>query len=126
MLLNSSKLIAKWTARYSGICWYFANSVVQSAADSGGTMPMTGFHSVIDSPDNVSRVTPPTTTIKKINPQHMKSHAAIGPSPSLAAALRVGSEFAIPAPELIKTRSSKPRTATLSAPEGGEGRVRWG
>ena len=22
MLLNSSKLIAKWTARYSGICWY--------------------------------------------------------------------------------------------------------
>src|SRR5215470_10162582 len=102
MLLNSSKVIAKWTARYSGICWYFANSVVQSGADSGGTMPMTGFHSVIDSPDNVSRVTPPTTTIRKINPQQRKSHTAIGRSRWSAAAQRAGPEFTIPVAGLGK------------------------
>ena len=39
-------------------------------------MPITGFHSVIDSPDSVSRVTPPTTIIRKIIPQQAKSHAA--------------------------------------------------
>src|SRR5215470_9199279 len=106
MLLNSSKVIAKWTARYSGICWYFANSVVQSAADSGGTTPTTGFHSVIESPDNVSRVTPPTTTIKKINPQQRKSHAATEPRPSSAAALGAAVELTMPAAEPAKTRSS--------------------
>src|SRR5215813_13659634 len=83
MLLNSSKLIAKWKARYSGISWYFANAADQSAADSGGTTPTTGCHSVIDKPDNVSRVTPPTTTIKKISAQQAKSHSATTPcSPS--------------------------------------------
>src|SRR6266852_2889160 len=80
MLLNSSKVIVKWTTRYSGIRLYFANSAAQSAAESGGTMPMTGFHSVIDRPERVSRVIPPTTTIRKIIAQQTKSHAATGPS----------------------------------------------
>src|SRR6188472_1102873 len=93
MLLNSSKLIAKWTARYSGICWYFANSAAQSAADSGGTMPMTGFHSVIDRPDDVSRVMPPTTTIRTINPQQRNSQAATGPRSWSAAAFAVALEL---------------------------------
>ena len=30
-------------------------------------MPVIGFHSVIDNPDSVSRVIPPTTTIAKTN-----------------------------------------------------------
>src|SRR6516164_7458751 len=79
MLLNSSSVIPEWTSRYSGICWYFANSTPQSAAESGGTMPTTGFHSVIDRPDRVSRVMPPTTTIKKINAQQTNSQIATAP-----------------------------------------------
>src|SRR5437016_4068721 len=93
MLLNSSKLIAKWTAWYSGICWYFANSAAQSAADIGGTMPITGFHSVIDRPDSVSRVIPPTTTIRKINPQQRNSQAATGARPSPSAAFPAALEL---------------------------------
>src|SRR5271165_3968482 len=76
MLLNSFKLIARWTARYSGICLYLANSAAQSAEESGGTMPTIGCHSVIERPERVSRVTPPTTTIRRISPQQRKSHAA--------------------------------------------------
>ena len=37
---------------------------------------MTGFHSVIDRPESVSRVIPPTTTIRNINAQQPNSHAA--------------------------------------------------
>ena len=93
-------------ARYSGICWYFANSAAQSAADSGGTMPMTGFHSVIDRPERVSRVMPPTTTIRKIKPQQKNSHAATGRRRSYAPALGASPEFATPAVALAKTQSS--------------------
>src|ERR1700722_19759679 len=63
---------------YCGICWYFANSACQAAADSGGRMPVTGCHSVIDSPDQVSRVMPPITTIAKIIAQHTSSQIATG------------------------------------------------
>src|SRR5215471_12442862 len=78
MPLNSAKVIPEWTAWYSGICWYLANSAAQSAAESGGMMPMTGFHSVIDKPERVSRVMPPTITIRKISAQQPKSQTAIG------------------------------------------------
>src|SRR5271169_132293 len=86
MLLNSSKLIAKWTARYSGISLYLANTAAQSAAESGGTTPTTGFHSVMDRPDRVSRVMPPTTTIRKINAQQTNSQAATPPRRSRGSA----------------------------------------
>ena len=52
---------------YCGICWYFAKASRQSASLSGGMAPISGRHSVIDSPDSVSRVAPPTTTIAKTN-----------------------------------------------------------
>src|SRR5271157_262170 len=81
MLLNSSKLIQEWTARYSGISLYLANTAAQSAAESGGTTPTTGFHSVIDRPDRVSRVMPPITTIRKIRPQQRNNQTATAPSP---------------------------------------------
>src|SRR5580693_10123037 len=89
-------------ARYSGICRYFANSAAQSASDSGGTIPMTGLHSVIDRPERVSRVMPPTTTIRKINPQQKKSHAATGRRLISAAALGATPEFVMPAAEIGK------------------------
>src|SRR5215469_10783360 len=37
---------------------------------------MIGCHSVIDSPDRVSLVTPPTTTIRKISAQTPNNHTA--------------------------------------------------
>ena len=37
---------------------------------------MIGFHSVIDSPDSVSRVIPPTTTMATISPATAHSHRA--------------------------------------------------
>src|SRR6185312_5336461 len=55
---------------------YLANSAAQSAAESGGTTPVTGSQSVIDRPERVSRVNPPITTIRKIIAQHTRSQAA--------------------------------------------------
>src|SRR4051812_27105450 len=49
--------------RYCGMVLYLANSAAQSEAFSGGIAPVTGFHWVIDSPESVSRVAPPTTTM---------------------------------------------------------------
>src|SRR3984893_8997236 len=62
--------------RYCGMCWYFSTSATQDAAESGGRVPVTGCHSVIDRPDRVSRVMPPITTITKIMPQHTSSQTA--------------------------------------------------
>src|SRR5437868_1143043 len=43
-------------SRYCGICRYFSNSAAQAVCDSGGNMPVTGCHSVIDRPDRLSRM----------------------------------------------------------------------
>src|SRR5215469_5488266 len=55
-------------SRYCGIALYFSNSLCHWAAVCGGTTPVTGFHSTIDSPDSVTRVAPPTTTMRKTRP----------------------------------------------------------
>ena len=47
---------------------------------SGGSVPTIGCHSVIDSPECVSRVTPPTTTIANTSAQQTNSQAATGDS----------------------------------------------
>src|SRR5215831_3798091 len=106
MLLNWSKPIAKWIARYSGTFWYLANSAAQSVGESGGTMPISGFHSVIERPERVSRVMPPTTTIRKISPQQRNSHAAIGPGLRSDAASIAAPELAVVAAVIGKIRSS--------------------
>jgi hypothetical protein len=67
---------------------------------------MTGFHSVIDRPESVSRVTPPTTTIRKINPQQRKSHTATGRKFDSVAAPGASFEFAVLAVALAKAQSS--------------------
>jgi hypothetical protein len=47
---------------YCGVARYLANSA-SHAAWVRGRAPLTGFHSVIDTPDSVRRVMPPTTTM---------------------------------------------------------------
>src|SRR6516164_5840166 len=114
IFLNSSSVIVKWTTRYSGICWYFVNSAAQSEAVSGGTTPMIGFHSVIDRPERVRRVMPPTTTIAKIMAQQTNSHTATGWSHSPVSALlamterlAVAKEIDTPSPHKRRTRQSE-------------------
>src|SRR5262249_50911631 len=86
MYWKSARLMPLLRSAYCGICRYFANSAAQSAADSGGNTPVTGRHSVIDRPDKVSRVTPPSTTITKIQPQQRSSQYATAGSARPAAA----------------------------------------
>src|ERR1700733_16003552 len=78
IVLKSPRLIPALSNLYCEVCWYLPNSAAQSAAESGGTIPVTGCHSVIDKPDHVRRVTPPITTIAKIMAQQTRSQAAIG------------------------------------------------
>lgn len=49
----------------SGLSLYLANSSSHASSSLGGRLPVTGRHSVILSPDSVSRVRPPNTTIPK-------------------------------------------------------------
>ncbi len=49
-------------------------------------MPTTGFHSVIDRPERVSRVIPPITTNSKISVQQPNSQEATGPIPRFGGA----------------------------------------
>ena len=64
------------TWAYCGIALYFSKASFQSAADIGGRAPMIGFHSVIDRPDPVSRVTPPTTTMQNTRAAQANSQVA--------------------------------------------------
>src|SRR5262249_36406485 len=54
---------------------YFSNSACHAGASSGGSTPVTGFHSTIDSPDPVSRVVPPTTKVANIRAATASSHS---------------------------------------------------
>ena len=65
------------SSRYCGIAWYLLNSACQALSDSGGSAPVIGFHSVIDRPDSVSRVAPPTTSVRKIIAATAQSHSRI-------------------------------------------------
>src|SRR6266487_2902274 len=75
MVLNSSRLIPALRSRYCGMVLYLSNSACQADASSGGTTPVTGFHSTIDRPDSVSRVAPPTTTVTNIRAATASSHS---------------------------------------------------
>lgn len=58
---------------YSGDCWYFSNSHAHSSCVSGGRVPV-NFQSVIDKPERVRRVIPPSTTKLKTHAAQPKSH----------------------------------------------------
>src|SRR6266536_4446979 len=75
MVLNSSRLTPALCSRYGGTVLYLSNSACQADASSGGTTPVTGFHSTIDRPDSVSRVAPPTTTVTNIRAATASSHS---------------------------------------------------
>src|SRR6516164_547234 len=75
MVLNSLRLIPALCSRYCGIVLYLSNSACHADASSGGTTPVTGFHSTIDRPDSVSRVAPPTTTVTNIRAATASSHS---------------------------------------------------
>src|SRR5512135_534855 len=78
MPLNSESVMPRLTSRYSGVAWYLVKASFHAASDSGGSVPTIGCHSVIDSPEWVSRVTPPTTTIANTSAQQTNSQAATG------------------------------------------------
>src|SRR6185437_11718173 len=75
IVLKAFRLMPRLSSRYWGIAWYFINSLCQSLSDSGGRTPVTGFHSTIESPDSVSRVAPPTTSVAKIMAAAQNSHS---------------------------------------------------
>src|SRR5229473_3603013 len=77
MVLKSSMLIQEWTSWNCGISRYLANSACHAASLKGGRMPDIGCHSVIDSPDSVSLVTPPSTTMTRIIAAQTRSQTAM-------------------------------------------------
>src|SRR5260370_5999233 len=84
MFLNSARFIPVLSSRYCGICWYFPNSVIQAASDSGGTTPVTGCHSVIDRPDRVRRVMPPVPNLANISAPQPNNHNTTARFPGAA------------------------------------------
>jgi hypothetical protein len=65
---------------YWELARYLANSALQAASESGGTAPVTGFHSVMDKPEPVSRVAPPTATMRSTRAASATSHARTSPA----------------------------------------------
>src|SRR5271166_4865570 len=78
MALNPSRLIPGLIWLYSGICRYFPNASCHAASLIGGATPRIGCHSVIDRPEPVRRVAPPTTTIANTSPAIAKSQMRTG------------------------------------------------
>ena len=73
--------LTRW---YCGMVLYLSNSACHCACDSGGTTPVTGFHSTIERPDCVSRVAPPTTTMANTSAARQAIHRRIRPRASPA------------------------------------------
>lgn len=71
--LNDSKPAIAYNLN-SGVALYFSNSSSHCTWDMGGSIPATGFHSVILRPDSVKRVTPPTTMIAKTSVEDASNH----------------------------------------------------
>jgi hypothetical protein len=65
-----------------------SNSSSQSVVLRGGITPVTGRHSVIDNPEPVSRVAPPTITVAATRAATAQSQSRTGLSRSILAAFR--------------------------------------
>src|SRR5215217_1412176 len=61
MNLKSLRIKSKFRCLYCAICLYPENAFCQAASLSGGRVPRVGCHSVMESPEPVSRVMPPST-----------------------------------------------------------------
>ena len=68
MNLNAAMSIPAFNNSYWGIARYFSNSICHASSVRGGMAPVTGRHSVMDRPEPVSRVAPPTITISTTKP----------------------------------------------------------
>src|SRR3546814_12206361 len=71
---DSPRLMPEFTCWYSGIWRYSAKSRSHSAWLSGGRAPLIGAHSMIESPDSVSRVIAPMTAMASTIAQQPSSH----------------------------------------------------
>src|SRR5688500_14596817 len=62
--INLKSVSEKWVLRYLywAICWYLVKAFRQSCSFKGGIAPIIGFHSVIERPEPVNRVIPPSST----------------------------------------------------------------
>src|SRR3954452_3637741 len=74
---NCARVMPWCSRRYCGMRWYLWKAVSQSACVSGGMAPITGSHSVMESPEPVSRVRPPITTMAAIISATRISHHQI-------------------------------------------------
>src|SRR5262245_20066103 len=89
--LKAARLMPLLAYSYCGIRWYLRTASFQSASVSGGSVAMMGFHSVIDSPEPVSRVAPPRLTISNTKPVNTNSQARTA---AMLGALRAGDVIA--------------------------------
>ena len=74
--LKPSRPMPGCSSAYCGIVLYSANSRCHSASESGGKAPDSGAHSMIDRPEPVTRVAPPSTTMPQIIAATTNSQAA--------------------------------------------------
>jgi hypothetical protein len=56
-------------------------------SDNGGRIPISGFHSTMDRPDSVSRVTAPITAMAKTMAQQASSQTAMARGEPVASRL---------------------------------------
>ena len=123
MNLNCDSVMPSWIAAYCGTRLYAAKAASHAVAVSGGIAPLTGFHSVIDSPDSVSRVMPPTTTIANTRLATKRSQSAIASGRAKGWSCRVTAispDSSTPVRRRLSTRRSRPRcvaAAPSSAPD---------
>src|SRR4030095_13265711 len=59
MDLKSRIVKSELISKNCGVCLYLLNSSIHFCSFNGGNVPVITFHSVIDTPEPVRRVTPP-------------------------------------------------------------------
>lgn len=107
-------LYSRW---YSGNCFHRSNSASHSASLRGHRLPC-GRQSVIDRPDLVSRVMPPTTTMQNTEPLLTSSHHPMARSTVWAAGAATADATAsatLPAPTPGIDNVERPRRASESS-----------
>src|SRR4029078_1111163 len=78
MNLKSGKVKEEFRYLYCAICLYFSNAICHSCSFMGGRVPMIGFHSVIERPEPVNRVIPPSKICMMIIKTPISNQIATG------------------------------------------------
>ena len=76
---------------------YFSNASSHCAWLNGGSAPVIGFHSVMERPDSVSRVAPPTTTIANTSAatHHSQRRKARGTTVPAVSSVKLREDWAV-------------------------------